>query len=661
MVEKDSKKNYYDLTLALALFVCFLVLANHVYDYGLHFDEVNRLNPLFALFNPAAYPNEQAIWSISLGGIKIPMIYKEYISSLSTFYMLPIVLFRNPIIGLKTMYIVYFGAEILSVYLYLKRFNKNFAIGVSLILLTNPLIYPDIFYGFANCFHVIFIVLSLYQFEKYYQTNSLKYLFGGVFFICFGTNLSFYTIWNVVALLLSSMLIDFPLWKATLKSIKAIIVILSGAFLGLFNFILYNLFCGFPTVTKLFEYIFSTNEFEMDGVSNESLYESITITLEKVDYMLNGKLGIYIALIALMIGFWALLAVLKIKGKAKIDRHMFYPILIVLFTIACLLISPKPRFAYHWLRLSPTFEILIILSFVFLNRYLFKRLYSLPYIATSLFLIFAFWQCNEKIRDSKVAVEKFHLSNDYEFLANFFEKNNVRNEQIFYLEWGIEAPVYFSTKGMVAGNGKPYHKLMNMDESEILPELMQMLSIISVSDIYIPLYKNQIHPLNQNIYPTVVRFLEECSLKYSIVEEVWLEDILLIKVHADSNYFQNVTTLSSYNEYYTKSSTELPQSCFQGYIEGTVCQSDFMLSDIWGWCFIENEQIEFMMPLDANGTVSGLITCNLPREDVYKAYGTSYSENAGFRGVYKENAPIESILIGTKEGNLYQWNLQTNP
>ncbi len=661
MVEKHSKKSYCDLALAMVLFICFLVMTNHVYDYGLHFDEVNRLNPLFALFNPAAYPNEQAIWSISLGSIKIPMMYKEYISSLSTFYMLPIVLFRNPIIGLKTMYIVYFGVEISSVYLYLKRFNKNFALGVSLILLTNPLIYPDIFYGFANCFHVIFIILSLYQFEKYYQTNALKNLFGGIFFICFGTNLSFYTIWNVVALLLSSMLIDFPLWKATLKNIKAIIVILSGAFLGLFNFILYNLLCGFPTVIKLFKYIFSTNEFEMDGVSNESLYESIIVTLKKVDYMLNGKLSIYIVLITLIISFWTLLAILKINKKTKIDRHTFYPILIVIFTIVCLLISPKPRFAYHWLRLSPALEILIVLSFVLLKRCFFGHLHSLPYIATAFFLIFAFWQCNEKVRDSKVAVEKFHLSNDYEFLANFFKRNDVRNEQIFYLEWGIEAPVYLATKGMVAGNGKPYYKLMTMDEPEILSELMQMLSIISVSDAYIPLYKNQTHPLNQNIYPTVVRFLEECSLGYSIIEEAWLEDILLIKVHSDSDYFQNIAVLNAYNEYHTKNIVELPQSGFQGHVEGTTCQSGLLLSDIWGWCFIENEQIEFMLPLDVDGTVSGLITCNLPREDVYQAYGESTSENAGFRGVCNGKTSIESIIIGTKEGNLYRWNLQTNP
>lgn len=649
---KWIKNNKYNVTIFVAFFVTFLIFANNVYDYGLHYDEVNRLNPLFPIFFDTAADNSQGIWSINIGNSNIPIVYKEYISSLSTFYMLPLVLFDNPITGLKTLYIIYFLVSVFFVYIYVRRFNYNVALLASIYLLINPLIYPDVFYGFSRTFHMLFLITSFYFFERYYKTRKLYNLFWGVFIICLGANFTFYMIWNIVALALTSLILDGDLWKEIIFSFKALMVAIFSIAIGLFNFVVYNLFNGFPTVKKLFAYIFNTKDFSMDGVSNESLKESLKLTLDKLDYMLNDCLEIYIVILGLLVFLWVLLASLKRYKGMDLNRHAFYPILVLLFTIGCILISPKPRFAYHWLMLSPAFELTLALSVIVVSKYLIKNKWIMQ-IVSIILCIFMCALLNSKIKEHKIAVEEFHLSKDYEYLKEYFERNRIDDNQILYFEWGIDAPIYFSSQGKIGASNKKYFSYMEADKEKIENKLQKDLAEITFQDIYVPLYKDQDCYLNF-MSENVINFLEGNSLKFSVIESEWMEDINLYKIEKDEMYYEK--TLDQNTLRLIKNDTfKMVPASFKGFVESVIPSNNKERNKLWGWCFLPDEIISHLFIIDESEKIVGEVSYGNLREDVGKVYpeNLEMARCSGFSGSFAEK--MKYILVITQENNVYRW------
>lgn len=125
-------------------------------------------------------------------------------------------------------------------------------------------------------------------------------------------------------------------------------------------------------------------------------------------------------------------------------------------------------------------------------------------------------------------------------------------------------------------------------------------------------------------------------------------------------YFRDLNEANINKAVGKKFNTTLPSS-FRGCLEGAKEKTRSSAYAIWGWCFIADEHISFMIPLTSEESISGLISCNLLREDVYRIFKITNAKYSGFNGICAKNIPIESILIGTEEGNIYQWNLQINP
>lgn len=662
-MKKHTQIHYGDIIVGIGLLISIFIFLNNVYLYGLHYDEVNRINPLFALFNPDALPNNQAIWSLKIGDISIPIVYKEYISSLATFYMFPLIFFKDSFIGLKSLYMIYHVIAIISVYIYLKKHNRVLATGVSVLMMVNPLIFPDVFFSFANFFHAIFLVLSLHFFEKFYKTQSAKSLFLGCFFICFGANVSFYTIWIIVAMFLSSLIIDFPFYKTLLKQAKIWISLFLGICFGLFNFILYNIMTGFPTVRTLLEYIFSTDEFEMDQLANTSFKESLQVTLSKLNLLLNDKLYIYAILICLMLLFWMSLFVLKITKKLSIDKHYFYPILIFAITLFCIFISPKPRFSYHWLRLSPMFEISIVLSLLLIYHIFFKDKVIIGKLLLILcFSICASWmffQSIQKIESKRISVSDYQLSTDYRRLTDYFINHNIDNSHIMYLEWGIDAPIYLLTKGSYNDLEKDYFSYMNMDNDKLFNNHKYKFYNLTKHDLYIPIYKSKEPILHFDvIQDTFLDFLDAYNINYSIVDELFLNDIDLYKLSKDETYISKVfysDTNLSLESIKSEDVLPVPQN-LRGYLESNMSLSqNSETQELWGWVFLEDESeiIKSLFPVDVSNKPCGYIEYNQQRDDVYNEYKIPSAKNSGFIGLCTPSS-IDSFLIITNK-NIYKW------
>ena len=657
----DNARNYIKMHYADIIFcaICisaFFAFINNIYDYGIFYDEVNRLNPMFAMFDSTAIHDTQATWSIKIGDHIIPMMYKEYISSLSTFYMLPLLLFKNPVIGLKTLYLIYFFIEIACLYLYLKRFNKNFAVGVCILFCINPLHYPDAFYGFSNSFHIVFIVSSLFQFEKYYLTRKKRKLFGAVFLLCLGANLSFYTVWNIVALATASLFIDFEVWKSILKDAKSIGVVFLAGVMGLFNFVLYNVLNGFPTIAKLLTYIFDTGEFQMDGVTNESLGESIRYTLSRLDYMLGGTLNIYIIILLLTTIFWTGLAALYIKKKFFINKHFFYPILATIITIFCILISPKPRFPYHWLRLSPAWEITLLLTFGIAAQYLRKKAKMIVYAAGFIWIAGLTFVSTEKINSNQSSALNDYISNDYQKITDYITKLNIDNSQILYFEWGIDAPIYFISRGKFNPAIRYYFDFMFYEQEQFEERLKEAFAMLAFQDMYVPLYKeNDDVTLNQPlIYKEVLHFMEKYNLSYNKIADYFLEDINLYKVEKDADYFNKVYNLEI-SALHIDNLPSAPNS-LKGHTENIEPLANSKTQNIRGWAFIPNMQISYLLPLNEENEIIGFIRYGISRPDVQNAFPTESALNSGFSGEYFNNEQVCSMLICTNDGFIYKWD-----
>jgi hypothetical protein len=113
-----SKANKIKSTLViLILFAIIGFLFRGSLDYGLQFDEVFRINNLIPLFNPEAYPYNQSIFDIHVFDVSIPLMYKQYISSVAIIPFLPICFFDNYLFGLRFLEFFYFFMSITGFFL----------------------------------------------------------------------------------------------------------------------------------------------------------------------------------------------------------------------------------------------------------------------------------------------------------------------------------------------------------------------------------------------------------------------------------------------------------------------------------------------------------------------------------------------------------------
>ena len=98
---QHHKQQERNLTWIISVVVFIFTVAVNLYlfrgstRHGMEFDEVYRLNNMFPIFRDGVYPYNQAICSLDLGGLSIPLMYKEYISSLHLLPLVPAVFFRD--------------------------------------------------------------------------------------------------------------------------------------------------------------------------------------------------------------------------------------------------------------------------------------------------------------------------------------------------------------------------------------------------------------------------------------------------------------------------------------------------------------------------------------------------------------------------------------
>ena len=491
----------------LFVLVCCVIIAiffKGYMNYGLHFDKVNRLNNIIPLINPKAYPVNQSIFSIAVFGKNIPLMYKQYISSVSglTSIYLPLYFFDNYLFGLKFLDLFYF---ILTIYLSYKLVRKytNLAFVFGLMLLASPILYPKILMDFTNNIHVILFLFAIHLLYLYYSKKQASkwLLFGGTLLLSFSCNLFFYNTWILISIIVIILLFFRKQLMASLSNLKELLIILLAFFIGMFNYIVYNVSMGFPSVSVFILRLFSRekyNEHPIDAVQARPLLEDISYRFTHVIPNLLGRNHhLYFFFVLFFILAYVTMLIVLIKKKTlKKFRYYFIPIIGFIVTLALISISPKAFRADHFTRLSPFWE-LSILSLAILYIKVFSIKWVKPLVLT---LLLMFVGLNIGISYGKIVPSRENKGSHiftpaiYD-LNNYLLVNDIDFKTVYFTEWGICAQLYFLNKGEVIINDRN-GQFRYKSEPELSEALNREISSFinsnpDLSEIYFPVLSNK--------------------------------------------------------------------------------------------------------------------------------------------------------------------------
>lgn len=453
-----EKKKIFQSIFIIGIGVVLAYLFRGLYEYGLEYDEVYRINNWFPIFNKDAYPYHQSICSIYIGSVEIPIMLKAYISYAHIIPYMAVAWFDNPLIVLRTLYYIFAFVNIIVLYLVLSKYNHRIAVITAVLLTLNPLLYPEIRFGWANLLYGIALALAFEFWNRYWDSMKLRYLWLSVFCLCLQVNIQFYFIW-VAASLVVTMMIVYP--KRMLKlisSLKNLLIIISAAALGLINFIIYNIKTGFPTFMTLWNYLFHRdvyNQNAVDNVKTESFAKSLQSKLQS--YLncvgIGEELFIFFIFALVVIDIIFLVQFIRKKQLEK-KKVYFIPGLVTIFAFLMMLISPNSQNAHHLTYMVITFTVWIACSFeLILENGLGKCVKYITYgfigVISFVFLI----QSNVSVIEANETKGAWYLGtryfsdNIYDLIEYVDEHDEITGENMLFVEWGFASQFYFMHSG----------------------------------------------------------------------------------------------------------------------------------------------------------------------------------------------------------------------
>lgn len=451
-MEKEFNKNTYKTLFVGGICIVLAILFRNLYSYGMCYDEVYRFNNWFPIFNKDAYPYDQSICSVQIGNINIPLMLKQYISFISIIPYLPAAWFDNSFLVLRSLYYVYTLAGVLITYFFLSKYNDRLAVIAATLLTINPLIYPYIKFGWSNYIYAIGLILTIVFWNKYQQTNKLRYLWLSVFVLCLQINIQFYFIW-VAASLIITLFIVYP--KKSIDAVfhvKNFFIVISAALLGLIHYVVYNIKNGFPTLVTLWNYLFNLDEYNQNAIDNKQTTSLVDGFQVKVNTYLSCVgiwkplfLGI---LLFIVIANIVLVSVFIYRKQIQEKKGYFVAGLVTIFSFLMMLISPNSQGAHHltyiviplFLWIACTLELLIECA----NKRGVK--YWIYGVVGAITIIF-FIQSNATAPEDEISKSDYFSSNIFDLIEYVDEQEEITDKNIIFLQWGFASQFYFMHNG----------------------------------------------------------------------------------------------------------------------------------------------------------------------------------------------------------------------
>lgn len=495
----QTKKNLIVKVLfLLILFIGLLYLFRGAYNYGMNMDEITRANNLVAYFNSNAYPQNQGLYNINLFGHAIPLMQREYISTAMLLPYLPLFLFDDPLIGIRTMYFVYFFISLSVFFLILSKFNIRLSILTTLMIASSPIFFPEITIGFAWSLHILLITPGIYLLYLYFtnpetKKNNLWYLFFGIFLISLAVNISFYNVWILTALFLISTVFFIKQWGMIFSSWSKILVALSAFVLGLLNFVIYNIDNKLATFKPLYKRIFDLENYNKTPINyTESLPLADDIE-NKISIFLHGVVGanyylyLFLAVIVLIL-YFIIFGKIWTKGIISKNRYYFIPILATLLITVFIFVSPNAYRPGHFVHLIPFFSLTVICLFLLYHKF-YPKLNNIWMILLIFMISLNIFTTKEIMVEANTTNGEGYFSPAIFELNDYYNKHNISDKDTVYLQWGMYSQMYFLNKGEYKINSLVFQLVTK--ENEAQKEIIRKYLISFVSEgekIYFPIY-----------------------------------------------------------------------------------------------------------------------------------------------------------------------------
>lgn len=493
--------NIYIRYIAATIFFCFLtaLLFYNNYAHGLQFDEVFRVNNLIPFFNPYAEPYEQSIFSISILSASIPIAYKSYISSAALLPYIPIFLWEDYLIGLRTLYAVSFCFAIIIFFIILSRFvDLKYSFLTSLLLATSPILFPEIRFGFAYSLHIVFLSIAFYLLYLFNRDKKTMYLFAGSFLLFVGANIYFYFLWVITSLIITSFIFYQDFWKEIILSLKNIFALVSGFVLGFINFVLYNISSGFPSVKPLIIRIFFPSEYELNPIDykpSSPLFEEISGKFDIIYNFFGGYGYIYLAIGIITLIIFGLITI-KLVRQDKLGgyKNYYFCLVNVLLILAVILITPNTTRAGHYSFLIPFLE-LTILSLVMLLMKIYRsdRVHVVGVAILVILISLNSFVTGTEITQSIEDRGKGYFSPAIFDLNKYFDENQIDSKNIVFVQWGMYSQLYFLNKGEFKINSLVF-QMLGAEDSQRRADLLERYIVKNHmenkrEEIYFPMYR----------------------------------------------------------------------------------------------------------------------------------------------------------------------------
>ncbi len=465
------RPKYLDLFLILIVISvsCFLFRGSQ--NQGLSFDEVYRRNNLIPFFNAQAEPYNQSIYNFPR--TSIPLIYKNYISSLHLIPDLFWVGFDDYLFGLRLSYLVYFILGALALYAGLRTINQNLAFWTTLLVITNPMFFPECRYGFASPIHFLFIGLLLFLINKYLKSNHRPsyLLFLISFFLFLLPNFIFYSWWIVIASIITATIIYPKKFFRIISRPLNLVVITSGFIFGHLNFILYNRSQNYPSIRPLLNFIFNRKQYNqkpIDFSESAGFLADISNKLRmfSAQYEIPSKLFLII-LGLICLSYLVYSYQYKIRELA-LKKWIWFPPMVLALTFIFILLSPNAHRSGHFVFLSPTWEITVALILLNLSK-IWNRFKLVPVLCLNLIIIINFYGANAAVNRANIILGEKHFSPAFFQLNDYINDHQIKNKLI-YLHWGFYSQLYFLNRGEIKSKNLIFELINNptYDETKII-------------------------------------------------------------------------------------------------------------------------------------------------------------------------------------------------
>ncbi len=297
-----------------------------------------------------------------------------------------------------------------------------------------------------------------------------------------------------------------------MSSFKNIITILLGVFFGLFNYIIYNIYSGFPTLKPFFLKIFSRTEYNktpIDYKQAKPLIDELSIKF-KILFSFFGEyyyLYIVITLAIIIIFIVSLYKIFKLK-EAKEHKLYFFPLLVFLLIMVFILISPNTTRAGHYVYLIPFYELTILSALVLMYRLfgVYKPVRFIVFAIPILILGMNLVVSNAKVSEANKTNGTGYFSPAIYDLKSYIDENGIDYNDIVHIQWGLYSQLYFLNKGQVKINSIVFDLLNATTEKE----RFQVFRTFFLSpenkmkdSLYFPIYTNYYKNISESFYKLV--------------------------------------------------------------------------------------------------------------------------------------------------------------